>query len=340
MKKNLLLCLILSTLFFIQCSSSSGGTDTADDTSGGSGNYRQDMRDFVVAISEYAKDQEANFIIIPQNGQDVIVEEDEEIDALGSAGEAYLAAIDGIGREDLNYGYDADDEATDADITDSINSFLAVYEENDVSVLVTDYTSTESKMDDSYAVNETNNYISFAANSRELDQIPDYPATPHNENAADVATLQDAQNFLYILNPTNGGFFPTKAAYLADLQATNYDALIIDLYYDEDALTSDEVETLKVKDNGGQRLVICYMSIGEAEDYRFYWDSSWAVGSPDWIAEENVDFPGNFKVQYWNNDWQSIIYGSAEAYLDKILEAGFDGVYLDLIDAYEYFEGL
>ena len=30
--------------------------------------------------------------------------------------------------------------------------------------------------------------------------------------------------------------------------------------------------------------------------------------------------------------------GSPDAYLDRILAAGFDGVYLDIIDAFEYFE--
>ena len=52
--------------------------------------------------------------------------------------------------------------------------------------------------------------------------------------------------------------------------------------------------------------------------------------SPDW--------EGNYKVRYWEEDWQAIIYGDADSYLQKILDAGFDGVYLDIIDAFEYFE--
>ena len=43
-------------------------------------------------------------------------------------------------------------------------------------------------------------------------------------------------------------------------------------------------------------------------------------------------------MEYWNPEWQAIIYGSENAYLDKVLQAGFDGVYLDIIDGYEYFE--
>jgi len=43
-------------------------------------------------------------------------------------------------------------------------------------------------------------------------------------------------------------------------------------------------------------------------------------------------------VKYWDKEWQQIIYGTPGAYLDRILKAGFDGVYLDLVDAFEYFE--
>ena len=80
------------------------------------------------------------------------------------------------------------------------------------------------------------------------------------------------------------------------------------------------------------------MSIGEAEDYRYYWREDWVAEPPSWLADENPDWPGNYKVRYWDTDWQSIIYGTGDSYLGQILAAGFDGVYLDIIDAFEYFE--
>ncbi len=84
--------------------------------------------------------------------------------------------------------------------------------------------------------------------------------------------------------------------------------------------------------------VISYMSIGEAEDYRYYWQEGWRVGSPDWLDSVNPDWEGNFKVRYWQPEWQAHIFGSPGAYLDRIVAAGFDGVYLDIIDAYEHYE--
>jgi cysteinyl-tRNA synthetase len=87
----------------------------------------------------------------------------------------------------------------------------------------------------------------------------------------------------------------------------------------------------------GPRLVISYMSIGEAEDYRYYWQESWSSSRPSWLEKENPSWLGNYKVRYWDPEWQSLIFGSPDSYLDKIIAAGFDGVYLDIIDAYDYF---
>ena len=79
-----------------------------------------------------------------------------------------------------------------------------------------------------------------------------------------------------------------------------------------------------------ERRVLAYLSIGEAENYRWYWRRGWRAGVPAWIVGQDANWPGNFWVRYWDPAWQSIIY----RYLDKIIAAGFDGIYLDRIDAY------
>ena len=70
----------------------------------------------------------------------------------------------------------------------------------------------------------------------------------------------------------------------------------------------------------------------------YYWQSSWNANKPSWIDKENPDWAGNFKVNYWQAEWQNIIFGNDNSYLKKILDAGFDGTYLDIIDGFEYFE--
>ena len=48
----------------------------------------------------------------------------------------------------------------------------------------------------------------------------------------------------------------------------------------------------------------------------------------------NEQWEGNFWVRYWDPAWRTMLFGNRDAYLDRILAAGFDGVYLDKIDAY------
>jgi cysteinyl-tRNA synthetase len=40
-------------------------------------------------------------------------------------------------------------------------------------------------------------------------------------------------------------------------------------------------------------------------------------------------------VRYWHDGWKDIIYRAKRAYIKRIVEAGFDGVYLDRVDVYE-----
>ena len=54
------------------------------------------MTDFVSAISRYAKTRRPGFFVLPQNGE-LLLEDGR-----------YLAAIDGIGKEDLFYGETGD----------------------------------------------------------------------------------------------------------------------------------------------------------------------------------------------------------------------------------------
>jgi cysteinyl-tRNA synthetase len=326
--------LILSLFLLSSCDS---GTSKSDKSKNDSKDYRQEMRNFVIALSDYAKSKNPDFMIIAQNGHELLTDNGE---ADGLADSLYIKALDGIGREDLNYGYNQDDEATPESIQSDYTQFLTLAESQGVEVLVTDYCFTQENVQSSYALNESNDFISFAADSRDLNSIPRVPLSPHNINVADIETLADAKNYLYFLDPS---IFLNRQEYLDIIKATNFDLLILDFQF-EDAtgnateLTEPEVRGFQYKPNGGSRLAIAYMSIGEAEEYRFYWKIGWRENPPTWLAGENPDWEGNFKVKYWDPEWQAIIFGNPESYLDRIIEAGFNGVYLDIIDAFEYFE--
>lgn len=295
--------------------------------------FKQKMRAFVIGISQYAKATRSGFLIVPQNGIELVSSNGE---VTGKPSLAYLNAIDANGQEDLFYGYDNDDQATSTTDNSYLRGLLNILKNAGKTILVTDYCSTPSKMANSYLENENYGYISFAADQRELSNIPYFPNPINQENNNVVTDISQVKNFLYLINPSN---YTTKNSFIAAVTSTNYDLLIMDIYFnDGTAFTSSEVNQLKNKANGGKRLVISYMSIGEAEDYRYYWQPSWNNHKPSWLEAENPDWAGNYKVKYWNTEWQNIIYGNDNSYLKKILNTDFDGVYLDIIDAFEYFE--
>lgn len=112
---------------------------------------------------------------------------------------------------------------------------------------------------------------------------------------------------------------------------STFDLIVIDYSQDgTDAEKFTSAQIQQIKDSG--KLAICYISIGEAEDYRYYWQPSWNTTPPTWLGEENPDWAGNYKVKYWETEWQNIVLD----YVDTIIAQGFDGIYLDIIDGYYY----
>ncbi|NOT71422.1 MAG: hypothetical protein HOP09_09135 [Hyphomicrobium sp.] len=123
--------------------------------------------------------------------------------------------------------------------------------------------------------------------------------------------------------------------------ASPFDMVIIDSSMfpngKEIHLTRDQVESMKKKPDGSRRVVIAYFSAGEAEDFRDYWKPEWNKNRPGWVYKADKDWKGDYIVKYWDPSWQKIIYGSPTSLIDRIVDAGFDGVSIDRVDAYYYF---
>ena len=194
MKKIIFISAILAIL--VSCND-----DDEDDTVSPPGmNYKQEMRDFVIGISEYAKTSKTDFFIIPQNGIELVTSNGEED---GNIHTSYVSAIDGHGQEDLFYGYENDDQPTPANDNSYLRAFIDKSKSAGKTILVTDYCSTPANMDDSYNQNNSAGYVSFAADERDLNNIPNYPVPIYGENDAVVTTLSEAKNFLYLIDPEN-----------------------------------------------------------------------------------------------------------------------------------------
>lgn len=160
----------------------------------------------------------------------------------------------------------------------------------------------------------------------------------------DGPALADVKAWGYQLQRLNPALIPAEI----DLLVTDYsqDGSL------SGAWTVDQISALRRGPDGRRRIVLAYLSIGEAENYRAYWRAHWGVVAPSWLGPENTEWKGNYAVRYWHPGWQKVIMDPTPSlmqrlgerwlpsmfprpYLDLILEAGFDGVYLDKIDGFE-----
>jgi cysteinyl-tRNA synthetase, unknown class len=143
--------------------------------------------------------------------------------------------------------------------------------------------------------------------------------------------LADVNDYTYLLQVGD--------TTMESIAATNFDLIVMDYSREgggDTELTTSNIAT--IKDSG--KVALAYLSIGEAEDYRYYWKQEWKQSPPSWLGKVDPNWPGNFYVRYWEPGWQSILFGTTsginKAYLDRIIDQGFDGIYLDIIDAYYY----
>jgi cysteinyl-tRNA synthetase len=209
------------------------------------------------------------------------------------------------------------------------------------------------------------------------------PATAQTGGAAPWPKGEPAQRRASPLDNVRSWGYQLQKAEPETVAASPFDLVVIDYSRsgdDEGRFTRAEVARMQVKPDGRRRIVLAYLSIGEAENYRFYWDPAWveafrvspergesepapavdaktdrAAGprrpqprlrtlhfprltAPVWLGRENETWSGNFFVRYWDKDWQSIIFGQRTGYLERIIDAGFDGVYLDRVDAFDHAE--
>lgn len=160
------------------------------------------------------------------------------------------------------------------------------------------------------------------------------PALP----AQAAGRLAPVNDWVFVLQPGTAGADP------AALAATDFDLVVMDPSADGTTPGEFSVATVSALRASG-KIVLAYLSIGEAEAYRSYFDPTWIdqpppdPQAPSWLGPFNPDFPDNYKVRYWDPAWQSLLLGSPGAALDRILAQGFDGIYLDIIDAFDYWSG-
>jgi cysteinyl-tRNA synthetase len=146
-----------------------------------------------------------------------------------------------------------------------------------------------------------------------------------------VSAQSSPASFAYVLQAD--ALAKSKAEAVAKLAACGRDWIVLDASFSNgEPWTAADLAAIRAGRAG--RKVIAYLSIGEAEDYRAYWQHAWQTNPPAFLLAQNPEWKGNYRVKYWQAGWQKIILAG----VDQIMAAGFDGVYLDIVDGFETFE--
>ena len=300
--------------------------------------YREEMRKFVQSISTFTRKRRPNFVLIAENGLDLLVKRQEDDETKSNPARTYIRSIDGIIQKALFYG---DPEFgkpfANKEKQARLLRLTARAKSSGLKVLIIDYAKAPKAIDESYRINAARGYIPFVAHApdADLNSLPPYPKRPYRENPRSILSLRAVKNFLSIVDSTP---FGRQDEYTLRLHDTNYDMVVVDVFHGRLPLSKQAVETLKYKKIGARRLVLARLDIGSAASYLYYWKPHWREGSPLWISAPTRSDPDKFHVEYWSPEWQQIITGNIQSYIYGIIDQGFDGAVLSGLGVYLFFE--
>jgi len=142
---------------------------------------------------------------------------------------------------------------------------------------------------------------------------PSYEASPACSN---IDRLEDVEKWAIVLDYDEDNH-PIDREILQ-----SFDMVVLD--------PDNSPETATLKKN--QPIRISYISVGEAENYRGYWDK---IKDNPWVLDENPDWEGNFFVDVRDPEWRKLLI---EEVIPEIVNKGFQGLFLDTLDTAVYLE--
>ena len=300
---------------------------------------REEMRKLVQEISAFARGYWRNFTVLTQNGMALLTKSDAGDDEQALPARTYMRSIDGVLQEALFYGLPEMGKPTIKDCRDALLKLAGVAKRGGLKVLVLDYAEAPKTIDAAYRLSRAKGLVAFVAPAvgLEINAVPRFPRYPMDANSVSIISLKSIKNFLYI---RDSSAFGRQDEFAMKLHDNNFDAVVVYTFHRTgEPLKRRAVETMKFKKLGARWLVFAYLNVGAAESHRFYWKTGWREGSPLWIS---APYPGDadkYFVEYWRPEWRTLITGDTDSYVYGIVKQGFDGVVLDGVDAYRYFEG-
>lgn len=145
-------------------------------------------------------------------------------------------------------------------------------------------------------------------------------------------TLPDVKTWMFQFQSTE-----TEKS-IERLAGSAYDLLVVEPNGTYRSGKNFDMKAFSAKLHAGRRrrIVLAYLNLGEADSNRSYWEKGWKVpekggrGTPDFLLKADPDgWKDTYVVRYTDPKWQELVISDAR----KILAAGFDGLYLDWLEA-------
>ena len=317
-------------------------------------NYRELMRDVIVALGQYARENKSDFQIIIDGGRDLLTRGEWENDlddlhraemagaktdderfllklfapehplAVGSPIRRYISVVNGIL------------------VTNQVCSGKTGKLSADIEKIVKEYGLSLIGVEHCSSDEEKKNAILTLAEKKipvhaDTDKTAIFDTVPERselflENPANINSVAKVRNVLMLTDTRN---FTDKDLLIKTLSNTNYDLLIVDPFFKSSIpFTKEDVKQLQTKKVGAKRLVFAVLNVAKAQDTRLYWEKGWKQGEPAWLRFQSKTDPSGLIVDYWNPAWKRIL----GVYFKSIMELGFDGIVLQGIDEHKTYE--
>jgi len=300
--------------------------------------FRETMRQLVQAVSAYGRSLNPNFVIVAENGLDLVTKPDPQDDTLLFPARTYIRSIDAVLQPNLLKSLQSGDPKEDPAITAVRNQLAAnaqTAKSLGVDILNLEFATTAKEINQLYTTSTKQGFTPFVATSPVLGRIPAYPRSAYKANPTSLSDSTQAKNYLYIAH--SQGFGVTRD-FVQAMSNTNFDIIITSVFHGRVPLSKLDVERLKYKKLGARRLVLAEIDISSAATYDYFWQAGWGQGSPAFINMPFREDPDRYRALYWDPAWQSVLIGGTASYLYGILDLGFDGVVLKGVDGWRYFE--
>lgn len=312
-------------------------------------NFRQEMRQNINMLADYAHSRNADFQIILHEGEQLLNKSLWEYhlegynqarqSAVGSPDPSFLYQVNTAAPENsllAGQGYPKFQQKINAIALNNVfcsNRKLShVLKQSNLKLIAIDHCPDEDSFDEAIQESFGENMLlhGFTDLGQAFNNIRRHPII--NENAQNISEIAEAKNILVLDDDSH---YSQKYDLIRELQNSNYDLIIIPpLFHGKTPYSTEEIHSLKFKKNGATRLIMAEMNLSEADPSSYYWKKIWQTQKPSWLARPSLVNESSYITRFWDPDWKKII----SAHLQSIVNTGFSGVFFTGLQNHLYFE--